>query len=71
MKYDFLTLSRPRSRALEDPKKETKKKIIMQNSQKMDFRLDGVFEDFDKIKISFVLYLICTLFFRRFFVEYL
>ena len=23
MKYDFLTLSRPRSRALEDPKKET------------------------------------------------
>ena len=25
MKYDFLTLSRPRSRALEDPKKEMQK----------------------------------------------
>ena len=35
MKYDFLTLSRPRSRALEDPKKEMqKKKKILQNSQK-------------------------------------
>ena len=64
MKYDFLTLSRPRSRALEDPNKETKKNDNAKFTKKMDFCLDGVFEDFDNIEISLVLYLICTLFFR-------
>ena len=53
MKYDFLTLSRPRSRALEDPNKETKKNDNAKFTKKMDFCLDGVFEDFNARKRSF------------------
>ena len=35
MKYDFLTLSRPRSRALEDPKKEMQDEIYCKILKKL------------------------------------